>query len=108
MDADVVVGVSTSHTAGVELRHINELELPAVPDSRGRVLLLSLQELAVELGELVLDLVDASLHNRDPARGGVVVMDRTLATRGPAHQDHVHILVAVDKVAGVFFRVSGI
>lgn len=149
------------------------LELPTVADGSGRVLLFSFEELAIQLRELVLDLVDAPLNYGNPAGGRVVVVncavrgealvgwngrrgaqrpgDRSskirrlksgfpqkrsganwflllglmqhkkfsftwaapvispdlspLATWGPAHQDHVHVLVTMNKIASVLFRI---
>lgn len=58
------------------------LELPTVANGSGRVLLFSFEELAIQLRELVLDLVDAPLNYGNPAGGRVVVVN--CAVRGEA------------------------
>ena len=50
-------------------------------------------------------LVCLTFYHDDPTRTLVVIVNRTLTSRRPTHQDHIHVLVVKDKVPGVSFGI---
>ena len=59
----------------------------------------------IYLRHRVLYLVCLSFYHDDPTRTLVVIVNRTLTSRRPTHQDHIHIVVVKDKIPGVSFGI---